>query len=193
MAGGTTAYFSDMQFVKYPTAKELAAEYGFTAENDANWNVTSNASVFAKEWDETAGAMKVSMVNANANINGRYYVTYTSIDVLKAAQEANFDIVTFKVTSSDGAFAPEGKGLRIYSKQNNGLDGAAIDDADASKEKGIYVYGDFGTEADTTEFTVTINIDEFLALNENANYVGVVLAMAGGTTAYFSDMQFLNN
>ena len=73
------------------------------------------------------------------------------------------------------------------------MDTAGIDDADASKEKGIYVYGDFGTEADTTEFTVTINIDEFLALNENANYVGVVLAMAGGTTAYFSDMQFLNN
>ena len=198
MPSSTNAYFSNLQFtnmekppVDEPTeeptvADQLAMQYGFTETNVTIWSATSGG-VFSRVWDASANALKVNMVNTTAAINGRYFVMYRPINMLKDAQAAGMESVSFKVTSADGAFTDAGRGLRIYSKQNSGVDGVGID---TNASAGVYVYGDFGTAAGTTEFTVTINIADFLALNPNAGYLGIVLNMVGNTNAYFSDMQF---
>jgi hypothetical protein len=202
MPANTSAYFSDLTFLKAVeeeqtgmTEAELMKKYGFTEENSLSpirggiWD-SNTGGVFGKGWDATANATKVNMVNANANISARDFVMYTSIQLLKDAQAAGYTKISFKVTSTDGAFTDEGRGLRVFNKQNAGRDTAGIT---TNASAGIYEYKDFGIEAGTTEITVTIDIAEFLALNANGNYIGIVLNMPVNTTAYFSDMQFLKN
>ena len=196
MPANTTAIFSDFAVLETVeegiSAEELVAKYGFTEKNVPStqslglWDVNTGA-VFGKAWDADANGMKVNMVNANAYIAARDFVMYTSINMLKEAKAAGFTTISFKVTSADGAFAEEDRGLRVFSKQNAGRDTAGIE---TNATAGIYQYQDFGLEAGTTEIIVTINIDEFLALNTEANYVGIVLNMPASTTALFSDMQF---
>ena len=199
-AANNTLWFSNFR-VRNATAEELAGaaaaelqtKYGFTSTNSTRpkfggkWEVASEAQIFnGINWDATEQAMKVGMYSTSAAINGRYHVIYTGIDMLKDAYNAGFTTMTFKVRSSD-AFTADGRGVRVYSKQNSGLDSAGIE---TNANAGIYVYGDFGTAANTTEFTVTIDIAAFLALNANANYMGIVMNIPGSTYAYFSDLNF---
>jgi hypothetical protein len=191
----TQSAIPDDEIPDDPVEPTLAEKYAFNAKNSVSsangglWDINSG-NVFVKEWDATANAMKITMVNARAYMQGRDFVTYTTIEMLKEAQSAGYAGISFKVVSADGAFTEEGRGLRVYSKQNAGRDTAGIT---TNASAGIYEYKDFGIEAGTTEITVTIDIAEFLALNANGNYIGIVLNMPVNTTAYFSDMQFLKN
>lgn len=207
---GSSFYLSDLKLIEgtggstpepdpdIPEAeKSLLEKYGFSQKNTPStasggiWDVNSGG-VMAKSWDVATNSMKVSMSNANAQIAGRDFVTYTSIDMLKDAKDAGYAKVSFKVSSTDGAMLDAGRGLRVYSKTTAGRagDGAGVVDSAAY---GTYVYGDFGLEAGTTEMTVVIDIEEFLALNVTANYIGIVVNIPINTSVYFSELQFLNN
>ena len=193
MPNATNAYFSDLAYSyekpekPEPEPEDFAAKYGFNEANSGaggKWTSTSN--VMGRAWDAEHNGMKITMNNQNAAINGRYYVFYTSIEMLTEAQTAGYKSMSFKVSSDNGAFTGEGRGIRIYSKANSGADGGAIQNGTS----GVYVYGDYGLAADTTEFTVTIDIDEFIALNESAGYLGIVMNMPNATNAYFSDLTY---
>ena len=203
-------YFTDFRLRKTATADELAedleAKYGFSATTSYStasggiWDVNAGGTT-AKSWDATANAMKIVMANANSGLDGRDFVTYTDISILKEAQAAGFTTMTFKVSSPDGAFteaertvgtATVQNGIRVYSKKTAGRNGDAggIRDTDAARSYGTYIYKDFGTGGGVTEFTVTIDIEEFLALNAEANYFAFVFSAPNGTSADFSDLNF---
>ena len=209
MPSGTTAHFSDMTFYQKPQATEadLLAKYGFSLKNNPStasggiWDVNAGGTV-ARSWDADRNAMKLTMANPNAGLDGRDFVTYTDISILKEALKAGFTTFTFKVTSEDGAFAEAERtvgantvqnGIRVYSKQTPGRNGDAggIRDTSQAKSYGTYIYKDFGTGGGVSEFTVTIDIAEFLALNENASYFAFVFSAPNGTSIYLSDMHFL--
>ncbi|MBR0189441.1 MAG: hypothetical protein IJQ23_03540, partial [Clostridia bacterium] len=178
--------------IRRKSADEIVADYvskyGFnsvnskTTANGGKWDVAANG-IMGISYNAAKGAMAVNMVNASAAINGRYYVLYTDISMLTDARAAGFNTISFKVSSDNGAFTADGRGIRVFSKTNSGMDNSSIPGA-----TGVYVYGDYGTAADTTEFTVIIDIDNFLALNENTNYLGIVMNIPANTTAYFSDL-----
>ena len=207
---GSSFYLSDLKLIEGQggttpepdpdipeVEKSLLEKYGFSQKNTPStasggiWDVNSGG-VMGKSWDAATNSMKVSMSNANAQIAGRDFVTYTSIDMLKDTKDAGYAKVSFKVSSTDGAMLDAGRGLRVYSKTTAGRagDGAGVVDSAAY---GTYVYGDFGLEAGTTEITVVIDIEEFLALNVTANYIGIVVNIPINTSVYFSELQFLNN
>ena len=184
----TTAYFSDLTVSHYTAEEAFTAQYGFnsvnskTTANGGKWDFAANG-IMGISYNAAKGAMAVNMVNASAAINGRYFVMYTDISMLTDAKAAGFNTISFKVSSDNSAFTADGRGIRVFSKTNSGMDNSSIPGA-----TGVYVYGDYGTAADTTEFTVIIDIDNFLALNENANYLGIVMNIPANTTAYFSDL-----
>lgn len=205
---GNYIYFTNFDFVKTATTAmrevDLEAKYGFTQINtpapaaQGLWEVQPGGT-YAKDWDATANAIKITMKNANSGLYGRDFVAYTDIAILKEAAAAGFAMMSFKVKSTDGAFTDAARGIRVYSKQTPGRngDGAGIGDANggtaAAEAFGTYVYKDFGTEAGVTEFTVTIDIAEFLALNAEAKYFALVFSMPNGTTAYLSDLDFFTS
>ena len=205
---GTTAYLSDMRFEKtvQTTEADLLEKFAFSAKtaystaSNGIWDVNAGG-LFSKTWDDSKKAMAIAMSNPNAGLDGRDFVTYTDIKILKEAYEAGFKTFTFKVESENAFLEAERtvngnvvqNGIRVYSKQTPGRNGDAggIRDTATAKSYGTYIYKDFGTGGGVTEFTVTVAIEEFLALNENASYFAMVLSMPSGTTAYLSDMHFI--
>lgn len=203
-SSGDKATFTNFCLQEKPNAADfeerkqaLLERYGFSEKNNSStanggiWDVNAGGTI-ARSWDATKQAMKLTMANANSGLSGRDFVNYTSISMLKDAYNAGFTTMTFKVTSEDGAFIDADRGIRVYSKQTPGRagDGAGVVDTATAKSYGTYIYKDFGTAANTTEFTVVIDIAEFLALNENANYFAFVLSAPNGTSAYLSDLNF---
>ena len=132
--------------------------------------------------------MKVTP-KAAYNAPSKYPVIYTPISLLKDAWNMGFDVVSFKVSSDDGAFIAENNGIRVFSKKNSGLDGYNIATYSVA---GIYVYADYGMEAGTTEFTVVIDIADFLTKSEayTPNYLGIAIYTPANKTVYFKDMAF---
>lgn len=182
-------YFSNFR-VREKSSQDIAedyvSKYGFNSANSGaggKWSVVSGG-VMTRVYDSEHDGMKITMTNASAAINGRYYVLYTPIEMLTEAQTLGFNKVSFKVSSDNGAFTSAGRGIRVYSKANSGADGGAI----ANGTAGVYVYGDYGTDASTTEFTITINTYEFISLNPSAGYIGFVMNIPNATNAYFSDL-----
>lgn len=165
------------------------AQYGFSETTSYSSRIggiwDAAYAVMGKTWDSEHNAMKIVMLNENAGISMRHFVIYTSIDMLTAATDIGFDKLSFMVFSDNGAFLDEGRGLRVYSKTVSDIDNASIED---NAEEGILIYGDFGIAAGITQFTVTINISDFLALNEDANYLGIVVNIPNEGVAYFSNL-----
>ena len=184
----------------------LLERYGFSEKNNSSsasggiWDVNAGSTV-ARSWDATKKAMKLTMANPNSGLDGRDFVTYTDISILKAAFNAGFTTMSFKVMSEDGAFTGAERtvgtstvqnGIRVYSKQTPGRngDGGGVRDTAQAKSYGTYIYKDFGTGGNVTEFTVTVDIAAFLALNANAKYFAFVFSAPNGTSAYFSDLNY---
>lgn len=148
-----------------------------------NWQVTSTN--IAKSYDATEDALKV-VTNIATVINGRHFVAYYSANIIKEAYAAGFTELSFKVKCNSTLVNTENGGLRIFGKVAYGLDTVGIQDASA----GIYEYQDVTEFTADTYQTVTIDIADFLAMDDDTNdimYLGIVVAGNQGSTVYFKD------
>lgn len=152
---------------------------------------------YVSEWCDIAGNTKLQYAGgktyftvnaAGSNLTSRNHVDYISVEYLKKASAAGFTTMSFKVTGDDAFAAYAGKGIRVYNKadktsQAGGRDVGAIKDG----TEGVKIYKDFGTEEGEKEFIVTINIDEFFALNPEGKYMAFVLSAPQGSILSISD------
>ena len=193
-AGNGVVWLSDMQFDNTPLPppqEEIISEetkkWGFTEENTAGW-IASNPGALFIAWDENEKAMRVTTSNGSiGEIDGRQVVIYKDIAFLKEMQAEGFTSFSFKVTGNEIFCNYVNRGIRVFSKQNEGLDNSGIID---NPSHGLYVYETYGTEVGIEEFTVSVDIARFLALNADAKYFGLVVSSAGNGVVWLSDMQF---
>lgn len=163
-APDTTITFRNAKFEK----KDLEKDNIFSEAYFDKWAVV-NASATKVELEN--GVFSFVGKLQGAGLDQRNYACYAAIDYLKEAKELGYKIISFKVTGNDDFASFANKGTRVYSKLNAGQDVGAIKDGTT----GVKVYKDFGTEAGEKEFIVTIDIDEFLALDTNAKYIAFVI------------------
>ena len=170
----------------------LIPNYGFFEENVAKWTSVNTAGI-KLGWDSDLGMMLTPQM-ANAGLWQRYCMVYTPVTFMRIAQSAGYEGISFTVKTDEGFEnyepgsangLPLGKGLRVVSKMKDGADDNRIVDGYAT---GIYQYADFGGEPGISEFTVTIALDDFFALNEDVKYLGLTVGTPLGGSLYLSDL-----
>ncbi len=144
----------------------------------------------SREYDETEGAMKVTKnkTEENLGVTARTHAMYLAVDELKFMLSQGYNLLTFEVKGDDGTEVWLYNKVRS-NKNNSGnayLDDHNLEDGACSTAK---VYKKLAFDGSDYQ-TVTINIESFIALNPEVEFLGLGVHGAVGKSIYFKNATF---
>ncbi len=166
--------------------KNIFAPVYMQSDFGYGWTPLDPVGALTRAYDETEGAMKVTMIDTNADLTGRSYILFLTLDEIKLAMSKGNNILSFEVKGD------EGTAIRIYNKvksTTNNKGNEYLDDNNLGSATTAKIYRDVvlgGSEYTT----VNVNLTDFMALNANGEFMGILVQGAKGANVYFKNASF---
>lgn len=169
-----TIYFRNARF---RTAESgLHQDNIFDADNAKKWFRT-NHNATETRFDEANDRFALKLNWANDNIEARDLAIYFNANYLRSALAAGKTKLTFRVSGTADT-------LRIYARR---LDFKTYETKIVTNpEEGIYLYGEDVSLSETPAL-VEIDLETFLALDPDTNYLALTVAGAKNSELYVSE------